>query len=111
MPNKDQISPRQEKHVKEVQKQKRIERKLFQEARQFRRQFAKQAFKLVTSGFGLVAALAWNELIKEVVNLYIKPYFGENSGLISLAIYAIIVTCLAVLVTYQLSKFAEKKED
>jgi len=111
MPNKDQISPRQEKHTKEVQKQKRIERRMLQEARRFRQQFAKQAFKLVTSGFGLVAALAWNELIKEVVNLYIKPIFGKNSGLISLAIYAVIVTFLAVLVTYQLSRFAEKEDN
>lgn len=110
MASKEQISPGQEKHLKEVQKQQRIERRMLQEARRFRRQFAKQAFKLVTSGFGLVAALAWNELIKEVVNLYIKPIFGKNSGLISLAIYAIIVTFLAVFVTYQLSKFAEKED-
>jgi len=110
MAAKEEISPRQEKHLKEVEKQRRIERRLLKEAHQFRQQFAKQAFKLVTSGFGLVAALAWNELIKEAVNLYIKPYFGESSGLISLAIYALIVTVLAVFVTYQLSKFAEKEE-
>lgn len=106
-----QITPRQEKHIKEAQKQKRIEKRLLKEARQFRRQFAKQTLKLVTSGFGLVAALAWNELIKEVVNIFIKPYFGENSGLISLGIYAIIVTLLAVFITYQLSRLAEEKED
>ena len=106
-----QTNPKKEKHIKEVQEQKRIERRLFREAQEFRRQFAKQAFKLVTSGFGLVAALAWNELIKEVVNLYVKPYFGKSSGLISLGIYAIIVTFLAVLITYQLSRFAENKEN
>jgi hypothetical protein len=64
----------------------------------------------MTSGFGLVAALAWNELIKETVNIYIKPYFGEESGLISLLIYAVVVTALAVFVTYQLSKVAGKDE-
>ena len=62
----------------------------------------------MTSGFGLVSALAWNELIKETVNTYIKPYFGESSGLISLLIYAILITALAVFVTYQLSKIAGK---
>jgi sterol desaturase/sphingolipid hydroxylase (fatty acid hydroxylase superfamily) len=107
---KEKISPQKEEHLKEVEKQKRIERRLLREARQFRQQFAKQAFQLVTSGFGLVAALAWNELIKEAVSLYVKPYFGESSGLISLAIYALIVTFLAVFITYQLSKFAEKEE-
>lgn len=60
----------------------------------------------MTSGFGLVAALAWNELIKEIVNQYIKPIFGESSGLISLLIYAVFITAPAVLVTYQLSKVA-----
>lgn len=64
--------------------------------------------KLAVSGFGLVAALAWNELIKEVVNQYIKPLVGGASGIISLAIYAVLVTVLAVLVTYNLTKLTKK---
>lgn len=68
----------------------------------------KEVLKLSTSGFGLVAALAWNELIKEIVNVYIKPFVGGASGIISLLIYAIIVTVLAVLVTISLSKLANK---
>lgn len=67
-----------------------------------------EILKLSTSSFGLVAALAWNELIKEVVTTYIKPLVGGASGLISLSIYAIIVTTLAVLVTISLSKLANK---
>ena len=67
--------------------------------------------RLATSGFGLVAALAWNELIKETVNQYIKPFVGGASGVISLLIYAIIVTFLAVVVTYNLSRLAEKSKD
>lgn len=63
---------------------------------------------LATSGFGLVAALAWNELIKEVVAEYIKPVVGEGSGVISLLIYAIFITILAVFVTYSLAKLARK---
>ena len=66
--------------------------------------------KLATSGFGLVAALAWNELIKTTINEYIKPKASVGSGIISLAIYAFIVTSLAVLVTLQLSKIARKLE-
>lgn len=84
---------------------------LIKEAEEFKKQFAKKLLSLVTSGFGLVAALAWNELIKETVNTFIKPYFGENSGLISLAIYALVVTALAVLITYQLSKISGIDED
>jgi hypothetical protein len=84
--------------------------KFKKETKQFKKHFASQLLKLVTSGFGLVAALAWNELIKEVVEIYIKPFFGESSGIISLLIYAVLVTFLAVLVTYNLSKIAEKKD-
>jgi hypothetical protein len=68
----------------------------------------KQITALATSGFGLVSALAWNEVIKETVNTYIKPYVGQGSGLISLFIYAVIVTTLAVVITLQLSRLEAK---
>lgn len=67
-----------------------------------------EILKLSTSAFGLVAALAWNELIKEIVSMYIKPLVGGASGIISLLIYAVIVTVLAVLITISLSKLANK---
>lgn len=67
--------------------------------------------KLATSGFGLVAALAWNELIKTTINEYVKTRISVGSGIISLAIYALIVTFLAVFITLQLSKLAEKLKE
>ena len=70
----------------------------------------KQMIALSTSGFGLVAALAWNNVIQEFVNNYIKKYLDVGSGLISLLLYAILITALAVTVTYQLGKLAEKLE-
>ena len=85
--------------------------KLKKEADEIKKQFAKQILTLVTSGFGLVAALAWNEVIKEIVDVYIKPFFGEGSGLVSLFIYALFVTVLVVIVTYQLSKIVGKDEE
>ena len=81
------------------------------EAEEFKKEFADKLLKLVTSGFGLVAALAWNELIKEVISQYIEPIFGGGSGLVSLLIYAMVVTFLAVVVTYQLSKIAGKEKE
>jgi uncharacterized membrane protein YidH (DUF202 family) len=68
----------------------------------------RQMLTLATSGFGLVSALAWNELVKAMVEGYIKPYLPEGSQVISLLIYALIVTILAVLVTLQLSKLVKK---
>ena len=67
-----------------------------------------QITKLATSGFSLVAALAWNNVIQETVNNYIKPYISKDSGLVSLLIYAIIITVLAVTVTIQLATIEEK---
>ncbi|MBU2051580.1 MAG: DUF5654 family protein [Patescibacteria group bacterium] len=63
---------------------------------------------LATSGFGLVAALAWNSVIQETVNTYIKPLVGGQSGVISLLIYAVIITFLAVIITLQLSRLEQK---
>jgi len=68
----------------------------------------KQMSALATSGFGLVAALAWNNVIKETVEVYIKPLIGGGSGLVSLIIYAVLITFLAVMVTLQLSKLEER---
>ena len=74
----------------------------------FRGRFIEELLNLVASGFGLIAALAWNEVIQELVTSYIKPFFGEASGFITLIIYAIIVTLLAVSITYNLTKIARK---
>lgn len=71
-------------------------------------ELVKQMLTLATSGFGLVAALAWNSLIQEFVNSYVKKLLPNGSGILSLLIYALIVTVLAVFVTYQLSKLSEK---
>lgn len=78
--------------------------------RRFHLAIIKQLVTLSTSGFGLVAALAWNSLIQELVNTYIKPYFSQGSSVISLLIYAFLVTILAVIVTYNLTRLAEKLE-
>ena len=85
-------------------------RKTKKEVRKYQLAVVKQMLKLATSGFGLVAALAWNEFIKTTINEYIKAKISVGSGIISLAVYAIIVTFLAVFVTLQLSQLAEKLE-
>ncbi len=67
-----------------------------------------QMLALATSGFGLVAALAWNEVIKQFIEDYVKPYLGKGSGIVSLLIYAVGVTVLAVTITVQLSKIQNR---
>lgn len=71
------------------------------------RQVISQSVGFISSAFVLVAALAWNEAIKDFIN----QYFKAGSGLISKVIYAMIVTFIAVVVTVRLNKIAEKYKD
>ena len=48
---------------------------------------------LVTAAFGLVAALAWNDAIKAIF----KEIFGDQSTIVPMLTYAIIVTIIAVI--------------
>lgn len=75
------------------------------------RTILQQMLTLTTSGFGLVAALAWNSVIQEFVTTQIKPYLPSGSGLTSLIIYAVVVTILAVTITYQLGKLIERLKE
>ena|SRR3989338_11290912 len=81
------------------------------EARQLQLNVLKQMLTLATSAFGVVAALAWNELIKETIDSYVKPYLPSGSSTLSLLIYAVIVTSLAVFITLNLSRIISKFDD
>jgi len=80
-------------------------------SKKFTLEVVRQMITLSTAGFGLVAALAWNSLIQEFVNSYIKKLLPNQAGIISLFLYAVIVTVLAVLITYQLSSIAARLEE
>lgn len=75
--------------------------------RSFRAELLVQLVTLSSSGFGFVAALAWNEAIKQLLKDFIEPRI-PGSGLISQLIYAIFIIGLAVLVTFQLSRLAAR---
>jgi hypothetical protein len=79
--------------------------------RSLRIEIIKQLITLSSSGFGVVAALAWNGLIQEIVGTYIKPYLPQGSGVISLLLYAVIVTIIAVFITYQLTNILKRLEN
>lgn len=59
---------------------------------------------LMTSAFGLVAALAWNDAIKA---LFVS-IFGTAGTIIAMFLYAIIVTIVVVWVTMRMGKFSQK---
>lgn len=83
-------------------------KKVSQKEKSFRRELIEQFITLSTSGFGLVAALAWNEAVQAFVKDYIEKYYPSQSGVISKFIYAVIITLFAVFITYQLSRIASR---
>ena len=76
--------------------------------RSFHKELLQQLITLSTSGFGLVAALAWNEAIQSFVKEYIQRFYPGQAGVISKFLYAILITGFAVLITYQLSRLASR---
>ena len=58
---------------------------------------------LAASAFGLVAALAWNDAIQEAF----KEFLPAGNGLLAKFGYAILVTVLIILVTWQLGRIGE----
>lgn len=55
---------------------------------------------LLTTAFGLIAALAWNEAIKSLITTFV----GKGSDLFGLFIYAIIITIIAVVATLLIAR-------
>ncbi|MBU1039216.1 hypothetical protein KKC17_03275 [Patescibacteria group bacterium] len=63
--------------------------------------------QLATAGFGLVAALAWNDAIQTLF----KELFGTQSAVWAKFGYAILITVLVVLVTYKLGNLINKLKE
>ena len=70
-------------------------------------QFVTTFSALITAAFGLVAALAWNEAIKEAVGMFLDTD-GKIWGLL---IYAIFVTILAVIMTIIIARNVKRLSD
>lgn len=68
------------------------------------KQFIEKTSTLITGAFGLVAALAWNETIKTFIQKYISP----GKEMVSLFLYAIVVTVVAVFASIYVAKVSKK---
>ncbi len=64
---------------------------------------------LAVAGFGLVAALAWNEAIQSLVSKFLPK--DSDGGILAQLFYAILITSLVVLVTVKLGKMTSKAKD
>jgi len=73
--------------------------------KEVKREFKERTITLILGGFGLVAALAWNEAIKTLF----ETIFPKKNELIGKFIYAAIVTIVVVIISLQLKKISEKR--
>lgn len=62
----------------------------------------KTIITLVTTAFGLVAGLAWNDAIQALIS----QFFAAGGALTGQIVYAVIVTIIAVVVTILLARIA-----
>lgn len=63
---------------------------------------------LAAAGFGVVAALAWNDAIKGFFNLYFPTPQGNVWAQL---LYAIVLTAIIVLITVYLARSTKKIKD
>lgn len=59
---------------------------------------------LITGALGLVAALAWNTAIQAIF----RSIFGEQSSIIAMLSYAIVVTIVAVIATVWIGSVSQR---
>lgn len=88
----------------------KTKQKAEQKEKSFREELLGQMITLSTSGFGFVAALAWNETIQKIFKDYLGPNL-PNTGILTQLLYAIIVTVFAVFITYQLTRIYSRLQN
>lgn len=71
-------------------------------AKSVKNEVVEKMSNLITSGFGLVAALAWNDAIKSV--LLNNPHLAKYGSWA----YAVIVTVIAVTASIWIGKLSQK---
>ncbi len=73
-----------------------------------RQEIIEKMSALITSAFGLVAALAWNSAIQAIFSKY---YQKPGEDILGQVIYASVVTVVAVLITVWISLAAKRAEE
>jgi uncharacterized membrane protein required for colicin V production len=69
-----------------------------------RAQFLATMIALASAAFGVIAALAWNTAITDLI----KQWLPAGHGIGPEFLYAVIVTIIGVVIMVQLGKLAEK---
>jgi len=73
----------------------------------FQQELKKKSVGYITTAFGLVAGLAWNEAIKA----FIERFFPMSTGgMIAKFVYAVFITILLVFISVYILKTEDKKD-
>jgi ABC-type uncharacterized transport system fused permease/ATPase subunit len=64
-------------------------------------------FKLLTSALTLVSALAWNDAIKGIFEMFKEDQYLQQAGIWAPFIYAILVTFVTVIIINRLNKIQD----
>jgi len=72
-----------------------------------KREVRQQTIGYILAGFGLVAGLAWNDAIKSLIE---KFYPAGSNGLIAKFAYAILITLIIIIVSFNLTKLIKKQK-
>jgi hypothetical protein len=76
------------------------------EIEETKRELKKQTITLILGGFGVVAALAWNEAIKS----FFETFLPKENALIGKFFYAILVTIIVAILSSRLTKISKGEE-
>jgi len=88
-------------------KKENKEKKVLKKISKTKRALQEKTVTLILGGFGLVAALAWNEAIKSLF----ETLFKNKGTLIGKFSYASVVTIIVVIVSMQLQRLSKKNKE
>lgn len=75
--------------------------------KKIKKQIKSSILKYILAGFGIVAALAWNDAIKSLINALFPL---ERDSVIIKFIYALAMTMVLVIMSIYLTKFLKNKD-
>lgn len=76
-----------------------------QEKKSLKVEILEKMGQLVTTGFGIVAALAWNDLIRKLFDRYLTH---PEDNLLAMLAYAVFITALVVVLTVQIGRLIDR---
>ena len=94
------------RELKRLEEEWRKKVKIREEIESFRKEFQKHIITFITGAFAFVAALTWNDLIKETIHLVVPP----SKELFYRYLIALGITLIAIIIIYLLSKLKVKED-